>query len=106
MTASRSSASARSASISLPSTCCEGRQMAKTALIVGAGSGISAAFARALHADGYQLSLAARDIDKLAQLAQQTAAHLAEVDAADAGSVAALFAELDQIGRASCRDRG
>jgi NAD(P)-dependent dehydrogenase (short-subunit alcohol dehydrogenase family) len=70
--------------------------MAKTALIVGAGSGISAAFARALHADGYRLCLAARDIDKLASLAQQTSARLVQVDAADAGSVAALFAELDR----------
>jgi NAD(P)-dependent dehydrogenase (short-subunit alcohol dehydrogenase family) len=88
--------------------------MAKTALIVGAGSGISAAFARALHADGYRVSLAARDIDKLAPLSQQTAAHLVQVDAADAGSVAALFAELDhRFGRldvvlynASYRTRG
>ena len=70
--------------------------MAKTALIVGAGSGISAAFARTLHADGYRLYLAARDIDKLASLAQQTSAGLVQVDAADAGSVAALFAELDR----------
>ncbi|HEU0157844.1 MAG TPA: SDR family NAD(P)-dependent oxidoreductase [Hyphomicrobiaceae bacterium] len=70
--------------------------MAKTALIVGAGSGISAAFARALNADDYRLCLAARDIDKLAALAQQTSARLVQVDAADAGSVAALFAELDR----------
>ena len=88
--------------------------MAKTALIVGAGSGISAAVARALHADGYRVSLAARDVDKLAQLSQQTAAHLVPVDAADAGSVAALFTELDRrFGRldvvlynASYRTRG
>ena len=43
--------------------------MAKIALIVGAGSGISAAFARALHADGFSVILAARNTDKLAPLA-------------------------------------
>jgi NADP-dependent 3-hydroxy acid dehydrogenase YdfG len=70
--------------------------MDKFALIVGAGSGISAAFARALKADGYQIALAARDTGKLAGLARQTGAHLVDTDAADVGSVAALFAELDR----------
>jgi NADP-dependent 3-hydroxy acid dehydrogenase YdfG len=55
--------------------------MAKIALIVGAGSGISAAFARALHADGFRVILAARNTDKLAQLADEIAGHRAEVDA-------------------------
>jgi NAD(P)-dependent dehydrogenase (short-subunit alcohol dehydrogenase family) len=70
--------------------------MDKFALIVGAGSGISAAFARALKADGYRLALAARDTGKLAGLARQTDADLVDTDAADVGSVAALFAELDR----------
>ena len=70
--------------------------MDKFALIVGAGSGISAAFARALKADGYRLALAARDTGKLAGLARQTGADLVDTDAADVGSVAALFAELDR----------
>ena len=70
--------------------------MAKIALIVGAGSGISAAFARALSADGYLVGLAARDTSKLAGLAQETGACLMQVDAADAASVSALFAELDR----------
>ena len=70
--------------------------MDKFALIVGAGSGISAAFARALKADGYRLALTARDTGKLAGLARQTGADLVDTDAADVGSVAALFAELDR----------
>jgi NADP-dependent 3-hydroxy acid dehydrogenase YdfG len=70
--------------------------MDKFALIVGAGSGISAACARALKADGYHIALAARDTGKLAGLARQTGADLVDTDAADDGSVAALFAELDR----------
>jgi len=88
--------------------------MAKTALIVGAGTGISAAFARTLKADGYLLALAARNTNKLADLSRETGAHLLEVDAADAGAVAALFAELDRtfarldvvLYNASSRSRG
>jgi NAD(P)-dependent dehydrogenase (short-subunit alcohol dehydrogenase family) len=70
--------------------------MTKTALIVGAGSGISAAFARALHADGYHVALAARNTAKLAGLAEEIAGHRAEVDATDVGSVSALFSDLDR----------
>ena len=70
--------------------------MSKTALIVGAGSGISAAFARALHRDGYKLALAARDTDKLAALAKEIDAILAPVDAAADDAVANLFTLLDR----------
>ena len=85
--------------------------MTKTALIVGAGSGISAAFARALHRDGYRVALAARATEKLAALAKETGALALE---ADATSVAELFAEVDRaFGRldvvlynASYRTRG
>ena len=70
--------------------------MSKTALIVGAGSGISAAFARALHRVGYKLALAARDTDKLAALAKEVDAILAPVDAAADDAVANLFTSLDR----------
>jgi len=88
--------------------------MTKTALIVGAGSGISAAFARALHRDGYKVALAARDTGKLAALAKDTGAAVLAVDAASPESVAALFAEADRTLRkldlvlynASYRTRG
>lgn len=70
--------------------------MAKTALIVGTGSGISAAFARSLHRDGYRVALAARSADKLAALAKETGALALAADAASEKSVAALFAEIDR----------
>ena len=88
--------------------------MTKTALIVGTGSGISAAFARALAADGYRVALASRKADKLAALADGIGAVTIPADATQADSVAQLFAEVDrQLGRldvvlynASYRARG
>jgi NAD(P)-dependent dehydrogenase (short-subunit alcohol dehydrogenase family) len=74
--------------------------MTKTALIVGAGSGISAAFARALARDGYRVALAARGIDKLGALATEIGALTIAVDATKPESVDGLFAEVDrQLGR-------
>ncbi len=70
--------------------------MARTALIVGAGSGISASVARALSRDGYRIALAARKTDKLKSLAADTGASLIETDAADAGQVKAMFAKAEQ----------
>ena len=46
--------------------------MSKTALIVGAGSGLSAALARQCHAAGMTVSLAARDGAKAAAVAAET----------------------------------
>jgi NAD(P)-dependent dehydrogenase (short-subunit alcohol dehydrogenase family) len=69
--------------------------MTKTALIVGTGSGISAAFARALHRDGIKIGLAARTTDKLAALAKETSAALFSADATRPEAVAALFAEAE-----------
>lgn len=68
--------------------------MAKEALIVGAGSGISAAVARGLAARGWTLALAARDTAKLASLAAETGASVHAVEATEAASVEALFAGL------------
>jgi NAD(P)-dependent dehydrogenase (short-subunit alcohol dehydrogenase family) len=70
--------------------------MTKTALIVGAGSGISAAFARALNRDGYRVALSARDTGKLAPLAKETSALPIAADAASPDGVKALFAETDR----------
>ncbi len=46
-----------------------------TAVIIGAGSGLSASLARQLDARGLKLVLAARDTEKLKDLAKDTAAH-------------------------------
>ena len=67
-----------------------------TALIVGAGPGVSASLARALSAAGLKVGLAARDIEKLAPLAAETGAKTFEVDAADPAGVAELFADVDE----------
>jgi NAD(P)-dependent dehydrogenase (short-subunit alcohol dehydrogenase family) len=67
----------------------------RTALIVGAGPGISASVARALAAEGLKVGLAARDPAKLAPLAEETGARCFQVDAADADAVERLFREAD-----------
>jgi NAD(P)-dependent dehydrogenase (short-subunit alcohol dehydrogenase family) len=67
----------------------------RTALIVGAGSGISASVARGLAADGLKVGLAARNIDKLAPLAAGIGAERFAVDASDPAAVARLFEDVD-----------
>ena len=64
---------------------------AETALIVGAGPGLSASLARKLAATGRKVALAARNVEKLAGLVAETGARAYPCDVADAGSVAALF---------------
>ena len=64
---------------------------ARMALIVGAGSGLSAALARKAKSEGLTPLLAARDIDKLAPLLAAVGGHAKACDASDLKSVAALF---------------
>jgi NAD(P)-dependent dehydrogenase (short-subunit alcohol dehydrogenase family) len=74
--------------------------MHETALIVGAGAGISASFARALAGEGCRIALAARRPDKLGALALETGALTIACDVADAASVERAFAEVDgRLGR-------
>ena len=61
----------------------------RTALIVGAGSGISASVARGLASAGLKVGLAARNVEKLAPLAAETHAQTFAVDASDPAAVAA-----------------
>ena len=53
--------------------------MTKNAVIVGAGKGLSAAFARRLFSDGYKIALAARDIEKLSTVVSDTNAILQDL---------------------------
>ena len=69
-----------------------------SALVVGAGPGLSASFARGLARAGHMVALAARRTDKLADLARETGATLHECDASDPAAVAALFAAVGQPG--------
>lgn len=68
----------------------------RTALIIGAGSGISASVARALAAEGLQVGLAARNSEKLAPLAAELGAKTFTADAADPAAVAGLFEEISE----------
>src|SRR5436190_3312519 len=67
----------------------------RTALIVGAGAGISASVARGLAAAGLKIGLAARNIEKLAPLAGEIGAERFAVDASDPSAVAHLFEAAD-----------
>ncbi|HEY7247062.1 MAG TPA: SDR family NAD(P)-dependent oxidoreductase [Xanthobacteraceae bacterium] len=85
-----------------------------SALIVGAGAGLSASLARALAAEGVKVALAARSTEDLASLAKETGARTFACDASEPAQVAKLFAEMDdQLGapeiavyNASFRTRG
>ena len=70
--------------------------MSKVALIVGAGSGNSASFARALAARDYKVVLAARNTAKLDALCTEIGAHAINCDATSVDSVRDLFASLEQ----------
>ncbi len=67
----------------------------KSALIVGAGSGLSASLAKAFAATGMTVALAARSAAKLAEFAEATGARTYDCDAAKRDEVEALFARLD-----------
>jgi NAD(P)-dependent dehydrogenase (short-subunit alcohol dehydrogenase family) len=86
----------------------------RTALIVGAGPGLSASLARLLARQGLTVALAARDAGKLAGLCSETGASAHGCDASDPAQVAALFASVEAkhgspdvvIYNASARARG
>jgi len=67
-----------------------------SALIVGAGPGLSASLARALSGDGLKIALAARTPDDLAELAGETGAQRFACDASRREDVERLFQELDR----------
>jgi len=64
-------------------------------LIVGAGAGLSASLARAFAKSGMRVALAARTVDKLSGLEQETGAKSYACDASNSTQVERLFADLD-----------
>jgi NAD(P)-dependent dehydrogenase (short-subunit alcohol dehydrogenase family) len=85
-----------------------------SALIVGAGQGLSASLTRLLRQEGLAVAVAARDTAKLAPLCAETGARAYGCDAQGEVEVRRLFAELDRdqivpdvvIYNASARTRG
>jgi NAD(P)-dependent dehydrogenase (short-subunit alcohol dehydrogenase family) len=83
-------------------------------LIVGAGSGLSAALARRFAREGMRVALAARTVDDLAALARETGARAIAADATDRSQVESLFRDLEMtsvapdvvVYNASFRTRG
>ena len=71
--------------------------MRRGALIVGAGTGISASVARRFAREGFAVALAARDSGRLAALAAETGAERFACDASDPAAVAALFDGFDAL---------
>jgi len=68
----------------------------RSALIVGAGPGISAAFAEALIADGYRVALASRHLGKLRPIAEGLGAMPFEADAVSPPSIIRLFETVER----------
>jgi NAD(P)-dependent dehydrogenase (short-subunit alcohol dehydrogenase family) len=68
----------------------------RTALIVGTGPGISASLARSLAGFGVNIALAARNVQKLDALIQDTGAQAFAADASDPQSVARLFDQVSE----------
>ncbi|MBD2201936.1 SDR family NAD(P)-dependent oxidoreductase [Calothrix sp. FACHB-1219] len=73
--------------------------MPKTALIVGAGNGLSASIARLFAKSGLKIALAARSIEKLTQLSNEIGAVSFAADAAKPEEVNQLFSDVEnQLG--------
>ena len=70
--------------------------MPSSALIVGAGSGLSAALARRCRDGGMAVALAARDGARARAVADETGATLHRCDAGSNSDLAALYAALDE----------
>jgi NAD(P)-dependent dehydrogenase (short-subunit alcohol dehydrogenase family) len=68
---------------------------AEIALIVGAGSGLSASLARLFAKEGLRVAVAARDTAKLAPLVKETAALPVTCDATDAAQVEAMLSAVE-----------
>ena len=85
-----------------------------SALIVGAGQGLSASLTRLLGKEGFAVAIAARDTAKLAPLCSETGARAFDCDAQDEAQVQQLFTDIERVHgtpdvviyNASARSRG
>src|ERR1700755_2171440 len=86
----------------------------KTALIVGAGEGLSASLARLFARENINVALAARKIEKLGPICRETGAHAYACNAANPDDVERLFGLVEReiaspdlvVYNASGRSRG
>src|SRR3979490_2749932 len=86
----------------------------QTALIVGAGEGLSASLARLFAKEGLRVALAARHIEKLGALCSETGASAFACNATDPDEVGRLFGAVERereapdvvVYNASARARG
>jgi NADP-dependent 3-hydroxy acid dehydrogenase YdfG len=69
----------------------------RTAVVTGASSGIGAATATRLAAEGFDVVVGARRMDRLSSLASSIGARALPLDLTDAASVAAFAASLDRV---------
>lgn len=69
----------------------------RTAVVTGASSGIGAASARALAAQGFTVVCAARRTDRIEALADEIGGRAVELDVTDAASVAALAEQVPVV---------
>ena len=68
----------------------------KNALIVGVGPGLGGAAAKRLAADGYRVALAARNVEKLSEVATDTGGLALAMDATDPSSIETGIAQVEE----------
>ena len=71
--------------------------MTKTALIIGAGKGISGSFAKELASEGYKVCLASRSLKNIDSIASDIGGFAVEVDVSSEESIRNLFKKFQKL---------